>query len=64
MEAKAETIVGSGTTSGILILTWAHDVIPFISEIGIIMGTILAIHGVYELIRKKYMDYKARKHNQ
>jgi hypothetical protein len=50
-EAKG-AIVGTSTSSGIGVLLWVHDAIPILSTIGILAGTILAIHGVFELILK------------
>jgi hypothetical protein len=63
-EAKADVIVGSSTTSGILILNLAQNIMPVLSFIGIIAGTILALHGVYELGMRYYRLYKMRKHKE
>lgn len=56
-EAKADVLGGSTITSGIVVLNFLHDSMPFWSTIGIVCGTILAIHGVYELVKTRYFPW-------
>lgn len=61
--AKAEVITGSTTTSVIAGLSFAHDVMPIISEIGICAGTIVALHGVWKILYHHYWRLKySKKH--
>lgn len=52
MNSIKDTIMGISTASSIIILDIFHELMPIISTIGIIAGTIVAVHGAIELILK------------
>lgn len=58
--AYANTIIGATSASGIYVLDLMHDTIPYISTLGIIAGSILAVHGVVELSIKYYRGWQER----
>jgi len=60
--AFADTIKGTASGSGILAMTWINSFPTWLSTIGLICATILAVHGVYELILRYYRKYKDKSH--
>lgn len=60
-EAFADTIKGAASGSGIIAFTWWDYIPTWLSTIGLICATILAIHGVLELCIRYYNKYKGKK---
>ena len=68
-KAATDTVKGAGSVGGMIVLqwvqaAWVNDFVTLITTIGIVAGSILAIHGVYELFRTYYKAYKMRKNNE
>lgn len=57
-EAKADLIKGSITAVASGGFSFTTDVMPFISEIGVCAGTIVALHGVYLIIKTYILRHK------
>jgi len=60
-DGRVQLCVGacSAMLSWVAGLSLSQDVIPIISMIGVVAGTFVALHGVYEIVKKWFK----RKHN-
>lgn len=56
--AKAELATGTIAVATTASYSWAADIFPVISEIGVIAGTIVAVHGLGKLIYGYYKLWK------
>lgn len=59
---KVQLCVGgcSAMVSWVSGLSITQDVMPIISGIGVLAGTIVALHGVFVIVKKWYKDLRER----
>lgn len=56
--AKAEVLIGSVTTATIAGSSWISEMLPIISTIGMIAGSIVAVHGLGKIVYGYYKMWK------
>ena len=60
-EGKAEVLTGTTTAVAGVGFSWTHAIFPIISEIAVIAGCIVALHGVYVIIHTEILKWKNRR---
>lgn len=56
--AKAEVLIGSTTTATIAGSSWISEMLPIISTIGMIAGTLVAVHGLIKICYGYYILWR------
>lgn len=61
--ARAEVVTGITTASAGVMghISWINDIYPLISEVAVIAGAIVALHGLYAVVKDEIAKWKNRR---